>query len=83
MINSVPALQPESHFKNTIKIDNYEGRRFKTQTGYEPTLTSSRYEGFTTNERERDRDMRMHSSQEEFKFEKENKNWQNQKRTRY
>ena len=31
--------------KNIVKIDNYEGRRFKTQQGYSPMMTKSRYDG--------------------------------------
>ena len=44
MINSVPVnkLHPP---RNIIKIDNYEGRRFKTQMGFNAPLASSRYEG--------------------------------------
>ena len=34
MVNSLPPQQPEHHFHNTVKIDNYEGKRFKTQTGF-------------------------------------------------
>lgn len=30
---------------NVIKIDNYENKRFKTQQGYEPMMTKSRYMG--------------------------------------
>jgi hypothetical protein len=43
MMNSVPGTEFLSH--NVIKIDNYEGRRFKTQHGYEPMMTKSRYMG--------------------------------------
>lgn len=42
MVNSVPANN-EYLSHNVIKIDNYEGKRFKTQQGYEPMMTKSRY----------------------------------------
>jgi hypothetical protein len=44
MVNSVP-IPNEFVSHNVIKIDNYEGRRFKTQHGYEPMMTKSRYMG--------------------------------------
>lgn len=42
MVNSVPANN-EYLSHNVIKIDNYEGKRFKTQQGFEPMMTKSRY----------------------------------------
>ena len=43
-----------------MKASTNSGKRFKTQTGYEPKLTSSRYEGGSL---ERD-DWKMRLSQE-------------------
>ena len=43
MINSVPASEPEHYLKNNMKASSNSGKRFKTQTGYEPKLTNSRY----------------------------------------
>lgn len=47
MINSVPGSNSNEYSdrkNNIIKIDNYEGKRFKTQAGYVPEMTKSRYE---------------------------------------
>ena len=46
MINSVPGSNYEYNElgQNIIKIDNYEGKRFKTHTGFIPEMTKSRYE---------------------------------------
>lgn len=44
MVNSVPSMN-EYISHNVIKIDNYEGKRFKTQQGYEPQMIKSRYVG--------------------------------------
>lgn len=63
MINSVPASQGDYLPHDAIKIDNYEGKRFKTQNNYEPTLVSSRYEGFGNGEKGRNA-FRMRQSQE-------------------
>lgn len=63
MINSVPASQGDYLPHDAIKIDNYEGKRFRTQNNYEPTLVSSRYEGFGNAEKARNT-LKMRQSQE-------------------
>lgn len=42
MVNSISSNH-EYLSHNVIKIDNYEGKRFKTQQGYQPMMTKSRY----------------------------------------
>lgn len=44
MINSVPHTRSHHEPAPIVKIDNYEGRRFKTQQGYSPMMTKSRYD---------------------------------------